>query len=308
MDNHRSTDKLDSLLSEVRNPRSHALDACNALEIVTLMNTEDKLVPAAIEAMLPHIAQLIEHIVSAFQQGGRLIYVGAGTSGRLGVLDASECPPTFGVPTSQIVGIIAGGDTALRLAIEGAEDNEEAAIQDLTAHHLNSKDVVVGIAASGRTPYVVRALVHAKQRGCFTGAITSNPHSPLAQEADMAIAPLVGPEILTGSTRLKSGTAQKLILNMITTASLVLLGKAYQNLMVDVKATNAKLKARAINIVMQATDCKHNQAEKILSEARCDVKLAILMQLSGLNAQQAQQLLTQHHGFLNQALKNSTNL
>lgn len=216
--------------------------------------------------------------------------------------------PTFGVPTSQVVGIIAGGDTALRLAIEGAEDNEEAAIQDLTAHHLNSKDVVVGIAASGRTPYVIRALAYAKQRGCFTSAITSNPRSPLAQEADITIALLVGPEILTGSTRLKSGTAQKSILNMITTASLVLLGKTYQNLMVDVKATNAKLKARAINIVMQATDCKLSQAEKILSEAKSDVKLAILMQLSGLNAQQAQQLLIQLHGFLNQALKNLTNL
>lgn len=294
---------LQALLPEARNPRSQHLDGCSSLEIVTLMNSEDRLVPDAITPELPQIAKVIDRVVMAFQQGKRLIYIGAGTSGRLGVLDASECPPTFGVPASQIVGLIAGGDAALRSSLEGAEDDTVAAVADLTNHNLTPKDVVIGIAASGQTPYVLQALSHAKQQGCFTAAITSNPYSALAKKADVAIAPLVGPEILTGSTRLKSGTAQKLILNMITTASLVLTGKAYQNLMVDVQTTNAKLKARALNMVMQITDCDRKQAEKILANAHGEVKLAIFMQLSGLDVKQARQRLSHCGGFLGQALQ-----
>ncbi len=294
---------LSTLITEQRNPNSMHVDSLSALEIVQLMNEEDKQVPLAIEKCLPQIAQAVECIVSAFQQGGRLVYIGAGTSGRLGVLDASECPPTFGVSPEMVKGIIAGGERALRHPIEGAEDSKTHAVVDLQTIQFSSKDVLVGIAASGRTPYVIGALEYAKSLGSVTVSIASNPNSAMANIVDIAIDTVVGPEVLTGSSRLKSGTAQKLVLNMLTTASMILMGKCYQNLMVDVQASNEKLKARAIRIVMQATDCDKALAEETLKLADQNAKLAIMMILSGLDRAQAEALLEKHQGKLQLALK-----
>ena len=294
---------LSTLITEQRNPNSMHVDSLSALEIVQLMNKEDKQVPLAIEKCLPQIAQAVECIVAAFQQGGRLVYIGAGTSGRLGVLDASECPPTFGVSPEMVKGIIAGGERALRHPIEGAEDSKAQAVVDLQTIQFSSKDVLVGIAASGRTPYVIGALEYAKGLGSVMVSIASNPNSAMANIVDIAIDTVVGPEVLTGSSRLKSGTAQKLVLNMLTTASMILMGKCYQNLMVDVQASNEKLKARAIRIVMQATDCDKTLAEETLKLADQNAKLAIMMILSGLDRAQAEALLEKHHGKLQLALK-----
>ena len=294
---------LSTLITEQRNPNSMHVDSLSALEIVQLMNQEDKQVPLAIEKCLPQIAQAVECIVAAFQQGGRLVYIGAGTSGRLGVLDASECPPTFGVSLEMVKGIIAGGERALRHPIEGAEDSKAQAVVDLQTIHFSSKDVLVGIAASGRTPYVIGALEYAKSLASVTVSIASNPNSAMANIVDIAIDTVVGPEVLTGSSRLKSGTAQKLVLNMLTTASMILMGKCYQNLMVDVQASNEKLKARAIRIVMQATDCDKALAEETLKQADQNAKLAIMMILSGLDRAQAETLLEKHQGKLQLALK-----
>ena len=294
---------LSTLITEQRNPNSMNVDSLSALEIVQLMNKEDKQVPLAIEKCLPQIAQAVECIVAAFQQGGRLVYIGAGTSGRLGVLDASECPPTFGVSPEMVKGIIAGGERALRHPIEGAEDSKTHAVVDLQTIQFSSKDVLVGIAASGRTPYVIGALEYAKSLGSVTVSIASNPNSAMANIVDIAIDTVVGPEVLTGSSRLKSGTAQKLVLNMLTTASMILMGKCYQNLMVDVQASNEKLKARAIRIVMQATDCDKALAEETLKQSDQNAKLAIMMILSGLDRAQAEALLEKHQGKLQLALK-----
>ena len=294
---------LSTLITEQRNPNSMHVDSLSALEIVQLMNEEDKQVPLAIEKCLPQIAQAVERTVAAFQQGGRLVYIGAGTSGRLGVLDASECPPTFGVSPEMVKGIIAGGERALRHPIEGAEDSKAQAVVDLQTIQFSSKDVLVGIAASGRTPYVIGALEYAKSLGSVTVSIASNPNSAMANIVDIAIDTVVGAEVLTGSSRLKSGTAQKLVLNMLTTASMILMGKCYQNLMVDVQASNEKLKARAIRIVMQATDCDKALAEETLKQADQNAKLAIMMILSGLDRAQAEALLEKHHGKLQLALK-----
>jgi N-acetylmuramic acid 6-phosphate etherase len=237
---------LSTLITEQRNLNSMNVDSLSALEIVQLMNEEDKQVPLAIEKCLPQIAQAVERIVAAFQQGGRLVYIGAGTSGRLGVLDASECPPTFGVSPEMVKGIIAGGERALRHPIEGAEDSKKQAVVDLQTIQFSSKDVLVGIAASGRTPYVIGALEYAKSLGSVTVSIASNPNSAMANIVDIAIDTVVGPEVLTGSSRLKSGTAQKLVLNMLTTASMILMGKCYQNLMVDVE--------RNLHLIMPLTN------------------------------------------------------
>ena len=294
---------LSTLITEQRNSNSMHVDSLSALEIVQLMNDEDKQVPLAIEKCLPQIAQAVECIVAAFQQGGRLVYIGAGTSGRLGVLDASECPPTFGVSPEMVKGIIAGGERALRHPIEGAEDSKAQAVADLQTIQFSSKDVLVGIAASGRTPYVIGALEYAESLGSVTVSIASNPNSAMANIVDIAIDTVVGPEVLTGSSRLKSGTAQKLVLNMLTTASMILMGKCYQNLMVDVQASNEKLKARAIRIVMQATDCDKALAEETLKQADQNAKLAIMMILSGLDRAQAETLLEKHQGKLQLALK-----
>ena len=294
--------QLNQLITEQRNPNSMQLDSLSAQELVALINREDQQVALAVEKCLPQIALAVEKIVAAFECGGRLVYVGAGTSGRLGVLDASECPPTYGVKPEMVVGLIAGGDHALRHPIEGAEDNVQQGQADLEEIDFSARDVLVGIAASGRTPYVLGALNYAKQLGATTVSIASNPKSKMAEVADIAIETVVGPEVLTGSSRMKSGTVQKLVLNMLTTASMVLIGKCYQNLMVDVQASNKKLKARALKIVMEATECDNETAANVLAKANGQVKLAILMQLSGLDALEAQSLLDKSNGKLRQAL------
>ncbi|MCT8612634.1 N-acetylmuramic acid 6-phosphate etherase [Glaesserella parasuis] len=287
---------LGQLITEQHNPNSMQIDTLSAYEIVQIINNEDKQVPLVIEKVLPQIAQAVEKIVEAFQQGGRLVYIGAGTSGRLGVLDASECPPTFGVSPEMVKGIIAGGERALRHPIEGAEDNKEAGKQDLQAVEFSQKDVLVGIDASGITPYWLRAVAYAKQLGATTVSIASNPNSAMSQIADIVIDTVVGAEVLTGSSRMKSGTAQKLVLNMLTTASMILIGKCYQNLMVDVQASNQKLVARAIRIVMQATECSREIAETTLVLAENNAKLAIMMILADLDKDGAEQLLSQQQG------------
>ena len=294
--------QLNQLITEQRNLNSMQLDSLSAQELVALINREDQQVALAVEKCLPQIASAVEKIVAAFEHGGRLVYVGAGTSGRLGVLDASECPPTYGVKPEMVVGLIAGGDHALRHPIEGAEDNMQQGQADLEEIGFSAQDVLVGIAASGRTPYVLGALNYAKQLGATTVSIASNPNSKMAEVADIAIETVVGPEVLTGSSRMKSGTAQKLVLNMLTTASMVLIGKCYQNLMVDVQASNEKLKVRALKIVMEATECDNETAANVLAKANGQVKLAILMQLSGLDALEAQSLLDKSNGKLRQAL------
>lgn len=294
---------LSHLVSEGRNPDTMDIDLLSSQEIVERLNQQDKQVPLAVEAVLPQIAQAVDKITAAFKQGGRLIYLGAGTSGRLGVLDASECPPTFGVSDQMVIGLIAGGKEAMFTAQEGAEDNATLGTHDLQQIHFSSKDVLVGIAASGRTPYVIGALEYANDLGATTIALSCNPHSPIAEIAQIAISPVVGPEALTGSTRLKSGTAQKLVLNMLTTASMIRLGKSYQNLMVDVRATNRKLIARAVRIVMQATDCQREEAEALLKESHNNAKLAILMHLTGMNYEQATAKLSQSDGFLRRAME-----
>lgn len=293
---------LGALVSETRNPETMTLDEMSTLEMVTCFNREDRKVPQAIAAVLPEIAQAVDLAASALRAGGRLIYLGAGTSGRLGVLDASECPPTFGVPHGVVVGLIAGGPEAMFKAVEGAEDDAALGERDLQDLALTPVDMVVGLAASGRTPYVIGALRYASQLGCPTVAISCNPGSPIAAEAQVAISPVVGPEALTGSTRMKSGTAQKLVLNMISTGAMVKWGKVYQNLMVDVKATNVKLVDRACRIVVEATGAERSQAEAALAQTDFEVKPAILMLLAGVSAEEAQRRLQVYHGYLRAAL------
>lgn len=293
---------LGHLVTESRNHHSEHIDTLSTLEMLKVINNEDKKVPFAVEATLPHIARLVDKVVTAFSQGGRLIYCGAGTSGRLGILDASECPPTYGTPHDMVIGLIAGGHKAILQAVENAEDNVQLGAEDLRQLNFNAKDVLVGIAASGRTPYVIGALEYARSLGAVTGAISCNPDSPIAQRADIAITPIVGPEVVTGSSRMKAGTAQKLILNMITTGAMIKMGKVFGNLMVDVEATNAKLIERQIRIVMQATECERATAEQALAQCQRHCKTAILMILAGVNAQQATQLLAKNKGFIRQAL------
>lgn len=294
---------LKGMTTETRNPRTMQLDQMSELEIVTVMNEEDARVPLAIAKCLPQIAQAAAWAVEAFEQGGRLFYMGAGTSGRLGVLDAAECPPTFGVPQGMVVGLIAGGEKAFIVAVEGAEDSRELAVQDLQSHHLTAKDFVVGIAASGRTPYVLGGPDYARSVGCHTAAIACNPGSAVGKAADLAIEVNCGPEVLTGSTRLKSGTAQKLILNMISTASMVRIGKAYQNLMVDVMQTNEKLHTRAENIVMDATGVERSVARHAIDGAKGSVKTAITMLLADCDAAEAARRLEASHGHVREAIR-----
>ncbi|OEF10260.1 N-acetylmuramic acid 6-phosphate etherase [Vibrio genomosp. F10] len=305
MTNDALISALSHLVSEGRNPDTMDIDLLSAEQIVGRLNQQDKQVPIAVEKELPQIAKAVDKIAHAFQNGGHLIYMGAGTSGRLGVLDASECPPTFGVSNKMVIGLIAGGPEAILKAKEGAEDSLTLGIEDLKAIQFSENDVVVGIAASGRTPYVIGALNYANQIGAVTVALSCNPGSPIAEIAQIAISPVVGPEALTGSTRLKSGTAQKLVLNMLTTASMIRIGKSYQNLMVDVKATNEKLVARAARIVIQATECDIQQATKTLEVTGYDVKLSILMILTGLDLDSAKQQLLHQQGFLRKAVESS---
>ncbi|MDX3774120.1 N-acetylmuramic acid 6-phosphate etherase [Chromatiaceae bacterium AAb-1] len=295
--------ELESFISEGRNPETMDIDTLPVLGLLQKINSEDQKVALAVREVLPQIATAVEFIVSAFEEGGRLIYLGAGTSGRLGILDAVECPPTFSVADDMVIGLIAGGEGAIRKAVEGAEDDPELAEADLKALHFTQHDVLVGIAASGRTPYVVGGLQYARAVGARTVAVACNPGSAITQYADVAICPVVGPEVLTGSTRMKSGTAQKMVLNMLSTASMIRIGKAYQNLMVDVQASNEKLYARAVRIVMQATGCEAKQASETLQQTGYKTKLAILHILTGLKLADSQKLLEQNKGQLRRAVR-----
>lgn len=293
---------LDNLLTEARNPQTMELDSMTPLEIVTAMNREDARVPESIRPQLPNIARCVAWATEAIRSGGRLIYMGAGTSGRLGVLDAVECPPTFGVSPDVVVGLIAGGERAFVRAVEGAEDSRELGKADLEAIGLMPKDLVVGIAASGRTPYVLGGLAYANSLGCKTAAISCNPGSAVGKEARLAIEVAPGPECLTGSTRLKAGTAQKLILNMISTATMVGCGKAYSNLMVDVMQTNEKLVVRAQNIVMEATGVSRDSAKEAIALAGGSCKLAVTMILADCTVEEAKERLERCGGSVRQAI------
>ncbi|WP_197056367.1 N-acetylmuramic acid 6-phosphate etherase [Xenorhabdus sp. NBAII XenSa04] len=293
---------LNNLVTESRNPASTHIDELSTLDMLRVINDEDKKVAVAVEQILPQVALVVDKVAEALRQGGRLIYSGAGTSGRLGILDASECPPTYGTKPEQVVGLIAGGHQAIFKAVENAEDNRQPGADDLKVLHFNEKDVLVGIAASGRTPYVLGAMEYAKSVGATVACISCNPDSPMTQLADIAITPIVGPEVVTGSSRMKAGTAQKLVLNMITTGAMIRTGKVYGNLMVDVEATNAKLVERQKNIVMAATECNRETAEQTLNACNGHCKTAIVMILSGLSAEEARILLTEHQGFIRSAI------
>lgn len=294
---------MDHLTTEQNNPESVAIDQMDPIQIAMLMNREDLKVVAAVERVLPEIARAIETVTERVQAGGRLIYIGAGTSGRLGVLDASECPPTFNTPPALVVGLIAGGHRALTNAIEGAEDNRQAGEEDLRGVELDAKDVVCGIATSGRTPYVLGGLAYARSLGAATLGVTCNEVSELTEVSDVLIAPVVGPEILSGSTRLKAGTATKMVLNMISTGTMIRIGKTYGNWMVDLRATNVKLKDRSIRIVSGITGLDRQRAESLL--ARCDgeVKTAIVSQALGVEKIEAQERLKAAAGRLRTAIQ-----
>lgn len=302
---HALAQSLNHIVSEGRNSHTKDIDTLSTEGILTRINEEDATVAKAVASQISHIAEVVNAATLSIKRNGRLIYIGAGTSGRLGILDAAECRPTFSVPDGVVVGVIAGGEKAIQHAVEGAEDDEQAGKNDLQQLALTQNDTVVGISASGRTPYVQGALRYAALKGCATAAIACSPNAAIFAPADIAICPVVGPEVLTGSTRMKSGTAQKMILNMISTATMVKLGKTYENLMVDVNATNEKLKARALRIVMQATDCDEGTAEQALLASGNNAKAAILMVLTGMNAQQASDQLNAHEGFLRRAVNAS---
>ncbi|BBT19865.1 MULTISPECIES: N-acetylmuramic acid 6-phosphate etherase [Aeromonas] len=291
---------LSSMITETRNPASVEIDQLPTLEMLRVINQEDQQVALAVSQLLPEITRAVDAIAAAFGKGGRLVYIGAGTSGRLGILDASECPPTYGVSAEQVVGLIAGGHKAILQAVENAEDDAELGAQDLKNIQFCANDVLVGIAASGRTPYVLGAMAHARAVGATVCSISCNPGSPLAQAADISMVAVVGPEIVTGSSRMKAGTAQKLILNMLSTGAMIRTGKVYGNLMVDVEATNAKLVERQKRIVMEATDCERTTAERALAEADNHCKTAIVMILAGLTADEARHRLQSSNGFISQ--------
>jgi len=293
---------LQGLLTEQRNPDTMDIDQLDSLGIVSRINQQDHQVAIAVEQVLPQIAQAVDLIVTAFKAGGRLIYIGAGTSGRLGVLDAVECVPTFGVDKKCVIGLIAGGEQAMFESQEGAEDQTMAAINDLDAIQFSSRDILVGIAASGRTPYVIAALEYAAQKGAKRVALSCNPDATIAEFADVSILPVVGAEALTGSTRLKAGSAQKMVLNMLSTAAMIRIGKSYSNLMVDLKASNDKLYARGLQMVMEVTGVNQKLAEETLVAAGKQVKLAIMMLLADTDAVSAQRSLAECGGFLNKAL------
>lgn len=294
---------LSRMTTETRNQASLELDRMTPLEVVTLMNEEDAKVPLAIKPHLGEIAQAVQWCIESLEQGGRIIYMGAGTSGRLGVVDASECPPTFGVPADMVVGLIAGGPSAFIKAVEGAEDSKELGMNNLKDIGLGKKDTVVGLAASGRTPYVIGGLEYANELGCRTVAISCNEGCAIGKVAKLAIEVVVGPEVLTGSTRLKSGTAQKLVLNMISTASMVGVGKCYKNLMVDVMQSNEKLHVRAQNIVMEVTGVSRDEAKDVLEKSGGSVKKAIVMIMADCSREEAEAKLEVSKGHVREALK-----
>ncbi|MEU6096617.1 N-acetylmuramic acid 6-phosphate etherase [Streptomyces sp. NPDC047079] len=295
--------ELETLTTEAFRPELADIDRLPTLEIAKIMNSGDATVPAAVAERLPQIAAAIDAVAERMARGGRLVYAGAGTAGRLGVLDASECPPTFNTEPSQVVGLIAGGPGAMVTSVEGAEDSRELAAHDLDALRLTARDTVVGVSASGRTPYAVGAVEHARSRGALTIGLSCNAGSPLAAAADHGIEVVVGPELLTGSTRLKAGTAQKLVLNMLSTITMIRLGKTYGNLMVDVRASNDKLRARSRRIVALATGASDEEIERALAATDGEVKNAILTLLGGVDGPSAARLLAESDGHLRTALE-----
>ncbi|WP_290749644.1 N-acetylmuramic acid 6-phosphate etherase [Exiguobacterium sp. UBA3968] len=293
---------LDQLATERRNQRTMHLDDMSVEDVLRVMNAEDQTVATVIQTQIPVIGEVVKHVITSFNAGGRLIYIGAGTSGRLGILDAAECVPTFGVSPDMVVGLIAGGERALIKAVEGAEDSRTLAVDDLKALQLEARDTVIGIAASGRTPYVIGGLDYAKEVGAVTAAISCNTNAVISGYARYAIEVETGPEVLTGSTRLKAGTAQKLVLNMISTAAMIGVGKVYQNLMVDVQSTNEKLEIRAKRMISEATGVDAVTAERIFHEAHGHVKTAIVMILANIPYTEAVERLQQANGFVRDAL------
>lgn len=291
------------MMTETRNPKTLELDAMSTTDILHVMNEEDRLLAEAIAKELGPIEKAVETIAASFEKGGRLIYVGAGTSGRLGLLDAVECPPTFGTVPEQVVGLLAGGHKAFVKAVEGAEDSKELGRGDLEIIKLTDKDTVVGIAASGRTPYVVGALEYANSVGAPTVALACNKESEIGRISKIVIEVVPGPEILTGSTRLKAGTVQKMVLNMLSTVSMIRVGKVYKNLMVDVQQTNEKLHVRAENIVMEITSCDRVEARNYLKESEGSVKVAIIMYLVGCKKEEALEKLEKAKGHIREAIK-----
>lgn len=296
--------QLQRLTTEQRNPRSMGIDTAPLEDVLRIINDEDARVAPAVRRELPYIAEAVEVVVDAFRRGGRLLYVGAGTSGRLGVLDAAECPPTFGTPPEMVQALIAGGPEAVFVAQEGAEDREQSGAADLDALGARPPDVVCGIAASRRTPYVVGAVKHARALGCRTLYVTCNPRAQfdLHEHVDVAVCVDVGPEVIMGSTRMKSGTAQKLVLNMLSTAAMVRLGKVYENMMVDLQITNEKLRERSRRIVMTATGVGYEEAARVLAEAGGHVKTALVMILADVSAEQARSRLERAGGFVRPAI------
>lgn len=294
--------QLDTLTTEAFRPELAEIDRLSTLDIARTMNAEDAGVPAAVAAQLPRIAAAIDAIAPRMARGGRLVYAGAGTAGRMGVLDASECPPTFNTDPAQVVGLIAGGPGAMVRSVEGAEDSKELAAEDLTALDVGADDTVIGVSASGRTPYAIGAVEHARTRGALTVGLSCNAGSALAAAAEHGIEVVTGPELLTGSTRLKAGTAQKLVLNLISTITMIRLGKTYGNLMVDLRASNEKLRARSRRIVALATGAPDEEIEAALDATGGEVKQAVLVLLGGVDGPAAAELLTAAHGHLREAL------
>lgn len=302
--NKKVFEEIKNLLTEQRNPASMDIDSKSVIEILKIINDEDKKVPLAVEKEIPYIAKAVEFVVDSFKQGGRLLYFGAGTSGRLGIVDAAECPPTFGTPPEMVQGFIAGGRDAVFVAQEGAEDKEENGANDVIKANVGPKDTVVGIAASRRTPYVVGAVKKAKELGAKTVFITTNPRKDFnIKEVDVAICPEVGPEVIMGSTRMKSGTAQKLVLNMISTAAMIRIGKVYENMMIDLQMTNQKLVERSKRIVMIITGVSYEEAEKYLKEAKGNVKTALVMILAKVPYEEAIRRLKLSEGFVRKAIE-----
>ncbi|RXJ02547.1 N-acetylmuramic acid 6-phosphate etherase [Anaerobacillus alkaliphilus] len=294
---------LSALTTEQRNLRSKHIDQLSTIEILEIINEEDRTVAEAVQKVLPQIEKTVNLAYKSIKSGGRIFYVGAGTSGRLGILDAVECPPTFSVSSELVQGVIAGGETAIQGAVEGAEDDFEQGSIDLAQRELTDKDIVIGIAASGRTPYVMGALEYANQLGAETAAISCNEQSQLSHYANTSIEAVVGPEVLTGSTRMKAATAQKMILNMISTCTMIKLGKVYENLMVDVNASNHKLVERARNIVIAVTGVPYEQATFVLDETEQNVKLAIVMIETGASKEKAGRAIVEADGFVRKAIE-----
>ena len=295
---------LESLDTEKRNINTMNLDELSTVEIIAKINQEDKKIADCVEPAIAEIGKATDFAVGSIKSGGRLIYMGAGTSGRLGILDASECPPTYGVPFDMVIGIIAGGDKAIRKAVEGAEDSKELAVKDLKKIGFNEKDTLVGLAASGRTPYVIGGLEYARSIGAKTAAISCVQGAKISDIADAKIEVIVGAEAVTGSTRMKAGTAQKMVLNMISTTAMVKIGKVYQNLMVDAATTNEKLKVRALNIVSEATGIEKESSKKLLEDSGYDVKVAIVMGLASVDASKARKTLEKNDLNVSATIKN----